>query len=173
MTMSDPITRRAEQILICEPESFVSLERLYRSLLQEGLTLHVDRQTFRLLLEHDPAFEVFDWLGEALLATPLREIEGLEILDLFDGPWVLLAARKSFPLEVMQDLAHHLHRLNESLERAWRHLPDLPGIEKARTGLVDMLLLSDLLERQIRQTVLVALNEQRSPEIRDLEDHRS
>ena len=171
--MSDPITRRAEQLLICEPESFVSLERLYRSLLQEGLTLHVDRQTFRRLLEADPAFEIFNWLGEALLAEQMKALEGLELLELFDGPWVLLAARKSFPLEVMQDLAHHLHRLNESLEHAWRHLPDLPGIEKTRAGLVDMLLLSDLLERQVRQTVLVALNEQRSLKIRDLENHRS
>ncbi|MFP4345395.1 MAG: hypothetical protein ACLFU8_11940 [Anaerolineales bacterium] len=171
--MSDPITRRAEQLLICEPESFISLERLYRTLLQEGMTLHVDRQTFRRLLESDPAFEIFNWLGEALLADQMKTLEGLEILELFDGPWVLLAARKSFPLEVLQDLAHHLHRLNEILERAWRHLPNLPGTEKTRAGLIDMLLLSDLLERQIRGSVLVALNEQRSPEIRDLEDHRS
>jgi hypothetical protein len=155
--MSDPITRRAEQLLICEPESFVPLERLYEVLLQEGLMAHVDRWTFRLLLEVDARFEVFDWLEETLLPGPLEEMVGLEILDLFHGPWVLLTARKSFPLEVMQDLAHHLHRLNEELERTWRHLPDLPGVEEAKAGLVDMLLLGDLLERQIRRSVLEVL----------------
>lgn len=157
--MNDPMTNRAAELLRRDQDSFVPLDRLYTALTSEGLMAWVDPVIFRRLLESDPRFEVLDGLSENLFPDAALTASGLDVLDFLNGPWVILQERKLSPLDVMTDILHHLQRMNETLEIAWSSLADAPETGETKADLLNMLLLGDLLERQIRDALFQILQE--------------
>jgi hypothetical protein len=149
----DPITERAAQILTTDQEIFVPLERLYQVLSNEGMMGQVNLDMFEWLLISDERFEFIEDLEDEIfggLIDPDVNAE-LEGLGFFGGPRVKLRARQVTALDMMDSLLRQLKRMNKSLENAWRSRTEDP---EAREGLLHVLMVGDMLERQVRQMLL-------------------
>lgn len=154
--MSDPISDQTAYLLTKNPNIFTPLEQLYRTLSSQGLMAWLELEDYWLLLESDARFEVLAGLREILTWDTLDSHAGLglEVLDFFTGPWVLLRARNYSTTEVLQELLLYLHQMNETLEVTWQYIPDDPDNKFARNNLLNMLMWGDLLEHQIRETLI-------------------
>ncbi len=148
--MSDPITQRVAQILAQSGEGLMPLEEIYQMLANEGLMAWFDFETFVALIASDERFEVVEGLGDSgLLDDALRRKLGLE--GLFGGPRVVLRGQQVTPEVVMQDLLRQLREMNDVLETVWsRHAPDDPVAE---AELINLMILGDLLERELHQVL--------------------
>ncbi len=152
--MPDPITNRVVQILTHNPETFVPLEQLYDALANEGLMTWTNLGTFARLLEVDERFDLIADFGE------LIAIEGppaaWKSLGWLGGPWVLLHSRRNFPRKLLRDLLRHLHQINQEMERVWPQLPNDPEVQ---ANLISLLMLGDMLERQVQGALKTATAE--------------
>jgi hypothetical protein len=154
--MADPITDRAVQILSADTGVFMPLEELYDTLAAEGLMAWIDMDTFLDLIESDERFEIIQGLEDIILLEDDETGDEMEGLDILGGPWVLLRERDASPLEVMSDLLQHLQQMNQTLEQAWKRASHDPAAE---SELIHMLLLGDMLERKVRETMRQVLRE--------------
>ncbi len=154
--MADPITDRAVQLLSAETGVFMSLEDLYNTLASEGLMAWIDPDTLLDLIESDERFEIIQGLEDFIMLEDDETGDEMEGLNLLGGPWVLLKDRDASPLEIMTDLLQHLHRMNQTLEQAWKRAFNDPAAE---SELINMLMLGDMLERKVRETLRQVLRE--------------
>jgi hypothetical protein len=151
---ADPITDRVAQILAVDREVFVPLERLYQILKNEGVMGHINIDMFEWLLTSDDRFEFIenleDEIFEGLIDPEVdAELEGLGFFA--KRPLVKLGIRQATVVDMMDSLLRQLKRMNESLENAWRSQDNDP---EAREGLLHVLMMGDMLERQVRQLLL-------------------
>jgi len=154
--MADPITDRVVQILSTETGVFVPLEQLYDTLASEGLMAWIDLDTFLDLIESDERFEIIQGLEDIIMLEDDETGDEMEGLNILGGPWVLLKDREASPLEIMTDLLQHLHRMNQTLEQAWKRAFNDPAAE---SELINMLMLGDMLERKVRATLRQVLRD--------------
>jgi hypothetical protein len=153
--MYDPISQRTINLLHKESIIFVAIEVLYEQLLAEALMARLDSYLLRRLLETIPELVVIEGLEEVVFVE--AELLSLEALHILDGPWVALRARLASPSEVIGDVLRHVHEMNTVLEQAWQyHAPHDPQL---KADLLSMLMVGDLLERQVIQTLRETLTE--------------
>jgi len=153
--MPDPITDRVVRILTHNPETFVSLEQLYDVLVSEGLMAWTDLRTFARLLEVDERFDLIMELAQMFtFENPLPAELGS--LGMPGGPWVMLSSRRDFPRQLLRDLLSHLHRMNLTMEQAWVKFSDNPRVQ---ANLIGLLMLGDMLERQVQGALKTAAEE--------------
>ena len=153
--MPDPITDRVVRILTHNPETFVSLEQLYDVLVSEGLMAWTDLRTFARLLEVDERFDLILELAQMFtFENPLPAELGS--LGMPGGPWVMLSSRRDFPRQLLRDLLSHLHRMNLTMEQAWVKFSDNPRVQ---ANLIGLLMLGDMLERQVQGALKTAVEE--------------
>jgi hypothetical protein len=145
--MQDPVTNRVAAILATDPDVFVPVKRLYNELSHEGLLPWTNLESFQMLLECDTRFEFVEGPAEANLCE--ADVELMEELGFYGGPRVKLYARELAPEEMLLVLLRNLQHMNTALEAAWQHRPT--GDEEAETQLTQMLLVGDMMEREIRQ----------------------
>jgi hypothetical protein len=153
--MSDPITDRVVQILTHNPETFVPLEQLYDALVNEGLMAWTDLGTFARLLEVDERFDLIMELAQLIIFEVPLPAE-LGPLGMPGGPWVMLSSRRDSPQQLLRDLLSHLHRMNMTMEQAWVKFSDDPRV---RANLIGLLMLGDMLERQVQGALKTAAGE--------------
>lgn len=153
--MSDPISDQTAYLLAKNPNIFTPLERLYGVLSSQGLMSQLEVEDYWRLLESDDRFEVLAGLGEALSEDILNSNAslGLEVLNLLTGPWVLSRTRLFSTTEAKQELLLYLHQMNELLEATWQFIPNMPDREFTKDNLLNILMWSDLLEHQLRETL--------------------
>jgi len=154
--MPDPITDRASQILASKQESFIPFEQLYDALAREGLMAWIEPRDLLKLLLDDERFEIVEGLEEVILLEDGETGNEMEGINMLGGPWVMLRERNISTLEVMSDLLTYLHQLNQSLEQVWKHLINDPETEGE---IINMLLLGDILERRVRETLKQVIEE--------------
>lgn len=143
----DPITDRVAQILATDPDIFVPVKRLYNDLFREGLLAWTPWETFVQLLEADERFEFVEGPEEEFMAE--EDVAELETLGFYGGVRVKLVTRDVSQAEVMGALLRNLQRMNLALEEAWKHRP--PNDLEAEAQLTQMLLLGDMMERQVKE----------------------
>ncbi len=151
--MIDPISRRAIQILSTSQHILVPLSELYHQLTAEGWMVSMTPELLEYLLAADDQFEFFDGLADSDLIDPGLQLD-VRFRDILTGPLVMLRARALSSEIVMIDLLDYLKELNEALETAWRSR----SASDAEVGaeLLNLLLMGDMLERELRQTLQVA-----------------
>ncbi len=150
----DPITDRVARILAVDQEVFVPLERLYQILENEGVMSRIDIDMFEWLLISDDRFEFVENLEDEIFEGLINpevdaELEGLGFFT--KRPLVKLSIRQATAIDMMDSLLRQLKRMNKSLEKAWRSRDNNPA---AREGLLHVLMMGDMLERQVRQLLL-------------------
>ncbi len=145
--MQDPVTNRVAAILATDPDVFVPVKRLYNELSHEGLLPWTNLESFQLLLECDARFEFVEGPADGNLSQ--TDVELMEELGFYGGPRVKLYARELAPAEMLMVLLRNLQHMNTALEAAWQHRPN--GDAEAETQLTQMLLVGDMMEREVRQ----------------------
>ncbi len=151
--MNDPITDRVAQILSQSGHILVPFDVLYDELASEGLMSWISPEFFETLLLLDERFDVVEGFG----ATELLGIEEAAVLDahgFLGGPRVMLRSRATPPEALMLDILFHLKEMNRALEMAWQRRPDDPDLE---AELIQMLMLGDMLERELQQALDLSL----------------
>jgi len=144
--MKDPITMRAAHILAQSSHILIPLEDLYDELLDEGLMAWINPDMFEYLIASDKTFEIIDGLEELEMLSPLLRAE-LRVQGFWSGPLVMLRQWLAVPHLVLEDLLAHFRDMSSALETAWQTRPaDDPVTE---VELLNMLLMSDMLEREI------------------------
>jgi hypothetical protein len=149
--MSDPITERAVQLLITSDHILMSVRDLYETLASEGLMSRVSPAMLEYLLESDRRFELVEGLSDvgfdagSDIKSELREVLG--------GPLVRLRGRRTPPKAMIQDVLSHLQEMSAALEVAWHTRPD--DDPQAEAELVNMLIMSDMLERELQRALSV------------------
>ena len=148
--MIDPITNRIIQILNESKHLLVPIEELYNALRGEGLMSQTSEETFEQLIVTDERFEVYESLGHSDLFHPTIQAE-LRARGLLTGPLVMLRERSANTEQIMHDVLLHLQEMNEALETAWQLRPE--GNEEIEAELLNLLMMGDMLEREIRQAI--------------------
>lgn len=153
--MTDPITNYVAQIMTASDHVLVPLEELYAQLLSEGMMPWINPMLFEQMIYEDERFELYDGFGDSEFFNPMVQAE-LDARGLLGGPLVLLRARHVTDEELMLDMLLHLQEMNKALETAWQLRPsDNPEVE---AELLNLLLMGDMLERQIKQALESGLN---------------
>jgi hypothetical protein len=148
--MIDPITNRIIQILNESEHLLVPIEELYTALRGEGLLSQTSEEAFEQLIVTDELFEVYESLGHSELFHPTIQAE-LRARGLLTGPLVMLRERGANTEQIMHDVLLHLQEMNEALETAWQLRPE--GNEEIEAELLNLLMMGDMLEREIRQAI--------------------
>jgi hypothetical protein len=154
-TMNDPITDYVAHLMAESDHVLVPLEELYDRLISEGMIAWINPLLFEQLIYEDNRFELYDGFGDSEFFNPMVQAE-LEARGLLGGPLVLLRARHVTDEELMLDMLLHLQEMNKALETAWQLRPsDNPEVE---AELLNLLLMGDMLERQIKQALESGIN---------------
>lgn len=148
--MNDPITDYVVHLLSEAEHIIVSLEDVYLALESEGLMSRIPFDLFVELLATDERLAVMDGLGDSRLFAPVLQTE-LEVSGVLYGPMAMLRKRATSPEVLVYDVLLHLQEMNEALEQAWsRHANADP---EAEAELLDMLMMGDMLERELKHVL--------------------
>lgn len=149
--MGDPITDRVEQLLTVSDHILVPVDMLYEQLAGEGLMAWIEPDIFEYLLFSDDRFEIVESFGDTALLGLGEDVALIDDYNFLGGPRVMLRSRADPPQALMLDVLFHLQEMNRALETAWHQRPvDNPEIE---AELINMLMLGDMLERELRDAL--------------------
>ncbi|MFP4396065.1 MAG: hypothetical protein ACLFTI_12480 [Anaerolineales bacterium] len=149
--MTDPITNRTAQILAGADALLIPISEIYDALQCEGWMGWINEDMFLRLLLSDSRFDVVESLAgtdllEMILPTALHDHRWLS------GPRVMLRSRVTSPRAIIVDELDNLAEMNEALEIAWEmYASDDPEI---RAELVNLLMMADMLERELREALM-------------------
>ncbi len=148
--MDDPVTWKLIQILRESSHILVPLEELYDRLMEEGWIAWMTLDQLGDLIATDERFEVYEGLAESDLLDPLIQF-ALQERGLLAGPLVTLRDRTTSDEQIFADMLSHLKEMNAALETAWQLRP--PGNPEVEAELLNLLMMGDILEREIRRAL--------------------
>ncbi len=148
--MSDPITKHVFHILLKEKEVLVPLSDLHRRLLSEGMLLQIDPPMLEQMLREDSLFRVIHGIQDLKLLH-LSAQAHLHNYNFINGPYVMLRLWDAYPPLVLHAVLRQMHDMNIVLEMAWKMKSDVDPAESEM--LLHLLMVGDLLERELRQAL--------------------
>ena len=157
--MKDPITTRTAHLLAQSAHILIPLEDLYNVLEDEGLMAWINPEMFEYLIASDETFEVIEGLEELEMLTPLLRAE-LKVQGFWSGPLVMLRQWTAFPSLILEDLLTHLQDMSSALESAWQTRSANDPTTEAE--LLNMLLMSDMLAREISGALHVYMESEKT-----------
>lgn len=148
--MSEQVLDRAIEVLEADPELYVPVKKLHRTLQNEGVSSLALEDLYGLLIA-DPRFELIEGTDTGLVDSEFAAMmeQEMESLGFFSGPRVKLAIREMSTDEVLDGLTRSLQQLNQALKGAWESRPeDDPETEAM---LRDALSMAEQLEQDVRE----------------------
>lgn len=144
--MKDPITTRTAHILAHSDRILIPLLDLYEALTGEGLMAWISPEMYAYLIATDETFDLIEDFRDLEMFNPLLRAE-LQVQGFWSGPLVMLHRWTARPASIMEDALMRVREMSIALETAWQtRAPDDPATE---AELLNMLLVSDMLEREI------------------------
>ncbi len=152
--MSDPITKHIFHLLLQDSTVLVPLEDIHRRLLSEGMSLQVTLPMLEQMLRGDAMFHIVNGIQD-LEMLHLSAQAHLHRYNFINGPYVMLKLWDAYPPLVLHAVLRQLHDTNTVLEMAWKmkQETDPAGSEI----LLHMLMVGDLLERELQQALTAQL----------------
>jgi len=142
------ILSRSEELLEDAPEIFVSVEKLWKKLREEGVGESLSFEDYRRALEEDERFEFLSGIRKQPgLGTP--ETAGLDALS--SGTFVKLASREITVEDVFAAMAKSLAQMNEAFASAWETRPE--GDEEIETHLQEIMDAGERLEQEVKTLI--------------------